>query len=769
MSLVLLALLTAAPAAVEPSNAQVEAWLQELRGAPAPNNHARIKARSATLPKAKGDVREVYAKVAPGTVLIRTGRGFGTGVVINAKGYVLTNHHVIAPAQVIDFKQQVTVELGRIDADGLMEKDGKPRIAWVLKSDPLLDLAVIKLDDPPADLKPVKIAEKDPVPGEPVSAVGNGGIGLLWAIKDGEISSIGKLATHLALLVGSECQVSTDPAVADACKKSRASLEIQRKSMAERVPGLVIQSSCTISPGDSGGPLVNRAGELVGVNAFLRSDGSAPVAANFHVHVKEVRKFLAEVPSEAQPRIAQPWESLYAASSLIDGDGDGVKETLMVKEVPVPVAFLDLDQDSKLPSTAWPDSVLRMKTLKAELAVRKIGDRLAAFYDTNNDGRFDRVHLAVPKAKAEAFEIGADGSMKKLEASVALIDPGQLKSADAKARLAKVTGTVLAQITGEVGGDLPDPLLAAGSLGNLFDGDKDGKFDVLEVHSMAALVTLLDLTQTELPALTNGRASKLLAAKTVGPRVSFVERGEKLWAFYDTNSDRKFDLVLLSSDSGSGGVSAAWTLNEAGAMDKERPELVGAMLGRPMAAFNFTAAEATRYAAILKNLRVPWLASTRSTTAQPHAIFDVGTDILSETPETAGFANAVLSTEGDGTTRASSLMFDLDKDALKAKTPEDIEKKAAQGTFPAEFAWIQRGRHEWFVYDTNHDGKLDVVLFRADGVSSAAKLNEKGQLVAAPELSKGSLVRPELFTDAKLKAALTAVAPVYFNGDSLIP
>ena len=195
--------------------------------------------------------------------------------------------------------------------------------------------------------------------------------------------------------------------MADACKKSRVSLESQRKSMAERVPGLVIQSSCTISPGDSGGPLVNRAGELVGVNAFLRSDTSAPVAANFHVHVKEVRKFLAEVPTEPQPRIGQPGDNLLGVASLLDGDADGIKETLFVKEAPVPVAFVDLDQDSRLPASAWPDNVLRMKTLKAELAVRKVGDRVAAFYDTNADGRFDRVHLQAPKAKPEAWRSGS--------------------------------------------------------------------------------------------------------------------------------------------------------------------------------------------------------------------------------------------------------------------------------------------------------------------------------------------------------------------------
>lgn len=769
MSAALLLLALAAAPVAEPSSAEVEGWIAGLRGAPAPNTHLRLKPRTAVIQKAKGDVRDVYAKVAPGTVLIRTGRGFGTGIVINAKGYILTNHHVIAPAMIVDFRQQVTVELGRLDADGLMEKDGKPRIAWVLKSDPLLDLAVIKLDEAPADLKPIKVAEKDPVPGEAVSAVGNGGIGLLWAIKDGEISSIGRLATHLALLVGSECQVSTDPAVADACKKSRASLEIQRKSMAERVPGLVIQTSCTISPGDSGGPLVNRAGELVGVNAFLRTDGSTPVSSNFHVHVKEVRKFLLEVPAEAQQRIAQPWDNLFGASSLLDGDGDGVKETLFIKEQPVPVAFVDTDQDSKLSATAWPDSVLRGRQLKAEVAVRKIGDKLAAFYDTNADGRFDRVHIQAPKSKAEPWEIGPDGSMKKLEGVAPLIDPSQLKSDAAKARLGKVAGTVLAQVTGDVSADLPDPLLAGGALGNLFDGDKDGKFDVLEIQSVVALVTLIDLAQAELPPMTNGRASKALAARTLGPRVSFVERGEKLWAFYDTNTDRKFDLVLMSSDSGSGAVSQAWTLSAAGTLDKERPELIGAMLGRPLPIFNFTAGEATRYAAIMKNLRVPWLASTRSTAAYAHAIFDVGLDIIAESPAPAGFPNGVLSIEGEGLARASSLSFDLDKDGQKGKTPEEVEKKARQGTFPAEFAWIQRGRHEWFVYDTNHDGKPDVVLFRADGVSTAQKVNEKGQLVAAPELSKGPLVRPALFTDPKLAAALTALGPVYFNGDTLIP
>ena len=167
---------------------------------------------------------------------------------------------------------------------------------------------------------------------------------------------------------------------------------------------------------------------------------------------------------------------------------------------------------------------------------------------------------------------------------------------------------------------------------------------------------------------------------------------------------------------------------------------------------------------------MPWEATGKAAGPVPHPIFDVGDDIQAETPpDVAGFANGVLSVLSTGTSRASSLVFDLDKDAQKAKSVAEIEKKAKAGTFAGEFAWVQRGRHEWFLYDTNHDGKWDTVLFRADGVNSASKLNEKGGWTPAPDLAKGSLVQPDLFTDAKHKAALAALGPLYFNGDTLIP
>jgi S1-C subfamily serine protease len=315
----LLLLCCGCAAATTGGELRAESWLESLHS---PEVRSQtLRERSAPIASgAKGDIREVYKKVAPATVLIRTPNGYGTGILIDARGFVLTNHHVIAQAETVDFKRRVSVELGALGPQGFMEKRGTPLVGWVLKSDPLIDLAVLKLESPPADLVAIDVSPSDPQPGEPVSALGHGGIGLLWAIRDGEVASVGRLATHLAHLVGAECQATLDPALAAACASSRKSIEAERARVANQVPGLVIQTSCTLSPGDSGGPPVNRAGQLVGVNAFLQPDSSAPVAANFHVHVAEVRTFLKEVPTEPAAQPPEPVALMRGLRTTVRGD-----------------------------------------------------------------------------------------------------------------------------------------------------------------------------------------------------------------------------------------------------------------------------------------------------------------------------------------------------------------------------------------------------------------------------------------------------------------
>ncbi len=292
----LFGVLASACVAHESGSLTAESWLAQLRAAGG-STELSADARVAPFDErgAKGDIRDIYRRVAPATVLIRTPHGYGTGIVIDTRGFVLTNQHVISDGELVASKRRVMVELGALNAQGFMEKRPTPWVGWVVKSDVLVDLAVVQLEHPPDDLVAIALSSSDPVPGEPVSSIGHGGIGLLWAIRDGEVASVGRLATHLAQLVGAECQLTSDAKVAQACTASRKVLEAERAALADQVPGLVIQSSCQISPGDSGGPLVNRAGELVGVNAFLKSDPNAPVTANFHVHVADVRKFVASV------------------------------------------------------------------------------------------------------------------------------------------------------------------------------------------------------------------------------------------------------------------------------------------------------------------------------------------------------------------------------------------------------------------------------------------------------------------------------------------
>jgi putative serine protease PepD len=170
---------------------------------------------------ARASYADVVRQVLPSVVLISTGEGLGSGVVLDTAGNIVTNAHVAGTAT--EFKVQVA-------------GDPAPRSASLVGSYPPDDLAVIKVDDP-SGLQPARFADSAKAQaGDVVLAVGNP-LGLSGSVTSGIISATGR--------------VVAEPASED----GRAGATLPD----------AIQTSAPINPGNSGGALVTTAGEVVGI------------------------------------------------------------------------------------------------------------------------------------------------------------------------------------------------------------------------------------------------------------------------------------------------------------------------------------------------------------------------------------------------------------------------------------------------------------------------------------------------------------------------
>jgi serine protease Do len=146
--------------------------------------------------------------------------GMGTGVVIDERGYIITNHHVVEGVK----KIEVTLH------------DEKNYVATLISHDPKTDLAIIKIKTPDP-LPTITVGtSSDLMPGESVIAIGNA-YGYEHTVTEGIISALHR-----------RVQVSDAQSYAD-----------------------LIQTSASINPGNSGGPLLNIDGEMIGINVAVRA------------------------------------------------------------------------------------------------------------------------------------------------------------------------------------------------------------------------------------------------------------------------------------------------------------------------------------------------------------------------------------------------------------------------------------------------------------------------------------------------------------------
>ena len=172
--------------------------------------------------------------------------GSGSGTIINTRGYVLTNNHVIENAN------KVFINLA----------DGSQYEGTVVGTDPENDIAVLKFDPPSGtELKVIPFGSSENLKvGQKVLAIGNP-FALERTLTVGIVSGLGR--------------------------------PIQNS--ANHIIKNMIQTDASINPGNSGGPLLNTLGQMIGINTMIYSPSGGSVGIGFAVPINTAKRVVAEI------------------------------------------------------------------------------------------------------------------------------------------------------------------------------------------------------------------------------------------------------------------------------------------------------------------------------------------------------------------------------------------------------------------------------------------------------------------------------------------
>jgi len=281
------------------------------------------------------EITAVAAKSSPSVVTISVASGnaggTGSGVILSEDGYVLTNTHVVTlDGAVADAKISVTGQ------------DGKLYKATLVGTDPVSDLAVIKLTDA-SGLQAIDWADSAKLNvGDTAIAIG-APLGLAGTVTNGIVSALNRSIT-----VASSAAPKTEEATPDQndgqnpfdfwnfdIPNDDGSQQPQSGQSGGSISLPVIQTDAAINPGNSGGALLNGKGQLIGINVAIANAGGGSTAAAGSIGVGfAIPSNLAQRISEELIADGKATHGLLGASvTSASGDADSATVGALIKEI----------------------------------------------------------------------------------------------------------------------------------------------------------------------------------------------------------------------------------------------------------------------------------------------------------------------------------------------------------------------------------------------------------------------------------------------------
>ena len=329
----------------------------------------------------------------------------GSGVVVTSEGHIITNNHVV------DQVDEIEVQLS----------DGRTKKAKLIGADAVVDLAVLKVDEP--GLKPLKFGDSDSVQaGDFVVAIGNP-FGFEETVTDGIISSKGR---------------------------------------PNRVDGFgdYLQTNAAINPGNSGGPLVNLRGEIIGINTAIISRSGGSQGIGFAIPSNSVKTALESLLKNG--RIIRGYLGIQARPTTQGvAENDGVIVEDVILNSPASEAKLKRDDVIKKFNGHTVRNIMELRSLVSQVDLNKkvdleiirngntqkvtaeIKEQPADYLTSRNNPRQPQTPQQPDDQQDQPDEANALSSVE-----VADVTPEVVKRLDLPSR---IRGVLVTKVDGEVG------------------------------------------------------------------------------------------------------------------------------------------------------------------------------------------------------------------------------------------------------------------------------------------------------------------------------